>query len=228
MCATKPSASCPHSPSRTSSSACALDGMRSSPRQRLSPAMQLDVVGVLGDRDRPGVRDRHRHRAHADHAGHAEPLDDLTDGLAERLPAGVGLGAVEQEVRRPAGVLEQADDQTGGVVGLVVVAHERHGRSAGAVVVELVDVERRHHGAALTSLLVHQVPGGTGGRVAGVEEAVEHEDEGQGRVVAVVEPGDLVDDVDQPLHHVTQRSDRPAAPAVARSPRPAAGRPSRP
>ncbi len=37
MCATKPIASWPHSPSRTSSSACALDGIRSSPRHGLSP-----------------------------------------------------------------------------------------------------------------------------------------------------------------------------------------------
>ena len=37
MCATKPSASWPHSPSRISSSAWALDGTRSSPRHGLSP-----------------------------------------------------------------------------------------------------------------------------------------------------------------------------------------------
>ena len=37
MCATKPIASWPHSPSRTSSTAWALDGIRSSPRHRLSP-----------------------------------------------------------------------------------------------------------------------------------------------------------------------------------------------
>ena len=37
MCATKPIASWPHSPSRTSSSAWALDGIRSSPRHGLSP-----------------------------------------------------------------------------------------------------------------------------------------------------------------------------------------------
>ena len=37
MCATKPIAGCPHSPSRSSSSAWALLGTRSSPRHGLSP-----------------------------------------------------------------------------------------------------------------------------------------------------------------------------------------------
>ena len=40
MCATKPIASWPHSPSRTSSSAWALLGIRSSPRHGLSPAIR--------------------------------------------------------------------------------------------------------------------------------------------------------------------------------------------
>ena len=64
---------------------------------------------------------------------------------AERLPAGVGLGTVEQQVRRAGRVLQQPHDQPGRVVVLVVVPHEGHRRAAGAVVVELVDVEGRHH-----------------------------------------------------------------------------------
>ena len=108
---------------------------------------QVGVVGVVGDRDRPGVRHRHRHRAHADDAGHAEALDDLAHRAAERLPAVVGLRPLQQEVRRPAGVLEQPDDQPRRVVRLVVVAHEGHRGPAGAVVVELVDVEGRHDAA---------------------------------------------------------------------------------
>ena len=130
MCATKPSASWPHSPSRTSSSACALDGIRSSPRHGLSPVSRLGVVRVVGDRDRPGVRHRHRHRAHAHHPGDAEPLDHVAHRAGERLPAGVRLGPVQQEVRRPAGVVQQPDDEPRRVVGLVVVAHEGH-RPAG-------------------------------------------------------------------------------------------------
>jgi hypothetical protein len=56
--------------------------------------------------------------------------------------------------------------------------------------VELVDVERRHHGAIG---LLHEVPGRAGRRVAGVEKAVEHQDEGQGRVVARFDVDDLID-----------------------------------
>ena len=145
MCATKPSMSWPHSPSRTSSSAWALLGIRSSPRHGLSPVSSSGLLACVGDRDRPGVRHRHRHRAHADHAGDPEALDDLADGAGERLPAVVGLRAVQQEVRRPAAVVEQPDDQPRGVVGLVVVADERHRRPPGPVVVELVDLERGHH-----------------------------------------------------------------------------------
>ena len=44
MCATKPIASCPVSPSRSSSSAWALDGMRSSPRQGLSAASSSGLL----------------------------------------------------------------------------------------------------------------------------------------------------------------------------------------
>ena len=36
---------------------------------------------------------------------HAEALDDLADGPREGLPAGVGLGPVQQQVRRAAGVV---------------------------------------------------------------------------------------------------------------------------
>ena len=97
-----PSRRAPLSPSRSSSRAWALDGMRSSPRQGLSPDEQVGVVGVVGDRDRPGVRHRHRHRAHPDHPADAEALDDVPDGAGEGLPAVVGLGTVQQQVRRAA------------------------------------------------------------------------------------------------------------------------------
>ena len=74
--------------SRSSSRAWALDGMRSSPRHGLSPDEQVGVVGVVGDRDRPGVRHRHRHGAHPDHAADAEALDDLPDRDRRRPPSG--------------------------------------------------------------------------------------------------------------------------------------------
>ena len=198
MCATKPIAAWPHSPSRTSSRACALLGIRSSPRQALSPISRSGVVGVVGDRDRAGVRHRHRHRAHADDAGHPEALHDLADGAGEGLPAVVGLGPLEQQVRRLTGVVQQPHDQPRRVVRLVVVAHERHRRAAGPVVVELVDVEGRHDRALAE---VDEVPGGPGGGVAGVEEAVEDQHHRQAALLTGlagrrgVELGHVVDDV---------------------------------
>ena len=148
---------------------------------------QLGAVGVRGDRDRPRVRHRHRHRAQAHHPGDVEPLDHAAHRAGEGLPAVVGLGAVEQQVRRAAGVGEQPDDEPRGVVALVVVADERHRRSAGAVVVELVDVEGRHHAAVGAE--VDEVLGGAGGGAAGVEEPVEHQHQGQRAVGPSRRPG---------------------------------------
>ena len=145
MCATKPSMSWPHSPSRSSSSDWALLGIRSSPRHGLAPGHQLGTVGVRRDRDRPGVG--HRHRAPSPSTTTRvtpQPLEDLAHRAGERLPAVVRLRSVQQEVRRAAAVVQQSDHQPRRVVGLVVVPHERHRRPAGPVVVELVDVEGRH------------------------------------------------------------------------------------
>ncbi len=143
MCATKPSMSWPHSPSRTSSSDWALLGIRSSPRHGLAPgtssgrlAWGVIAIGrVCGTAIGTEPID--------DDPGDAEPLQDLADRAGEGLPAVVRLRAVQQQVRRAAAVVEQPDDQPRRVVGLVVVAHERHRRPAGPVVVELVDVEGR-------------------------------------------------------------------------------------
>ena len=129
-------------------------------------------------------------------------LDDVAYGAGERLPAGVGLGPVQQQVRRTAGVAQQPDDQPRRVVVLVVVAHEGHRWTAGAVVVELVDVEGGHD-AALGE--VREVLRRACGRVAGVEEAVEREHHRQR--VGAVELGDVVDDVHEP--GILGHADRP-------------------
>ena len=154
MCATKPIASWPHSPSRSSSSAWALDGIRSSPRQRLSPAISSMLLAcwviaigrvcgtAIGTAPMPTTRSPRSAR---------RPRGPPR----EALPAGVRLRPVQQQVRRAAGVAQQPDHQPRGVVGLVVVAHERHGRTPGAVVVELVDVEGGHDRAVG---LVDEVP----------------------------------------------------------------------
>ena len=113
MCATKPIASWPHSPSRISSSAWALAGTRSSPRHGLVPGQQLGPVGVRGDRDRAGVRHGHRDGAQADHAAYVEALDDLAHRAGEGLPADVRLGAAEQQVRRAAGVAQRRTTRRG-------------------------------------------------------------------------------------------------------------------
>ncbi len=172
MCATKPSASWPHSPSRISSRACALLGIRSSPRQGLSPVISSGVVRVVGDRDGTGVRHRHRHRAHPHDQGDLEPLDDLAHRSGEGLPAVVGLRPVQQQVRRAAAVAQQPHDEAGRVVVVVVVAGEGHRRATGAVVVELVDVEGRHHRRP-RRCRPRSGDGGEGGGAAGVEEPVE-------------------------------------------------------
>ena len=149
MWATKPSASWPHSPRRTSSSAWALLGMRSSPRHGLSPVSSSGLLAwwviaigrvcgtAIGTDPMPTTR--------------VTPKRSTTSrtARAKRLPAVVGLGTVEQQVRRAAAVVQQPDDQARRVVGLVVVAHERHRGPPGAVVVELVDVEGRHHRPAV-------------------------------------------------------------------------------
>ena len=156
------------------------------------PGQQVGVVGVLGDRDRPGVRHRHRHRAQRHDAVDAEPLHHRPHAAAERLPADVGLRAVQQQVRRAAGVVAEPDHQPGRLVARVVVAHERHRGPPRAVVVELVHVEGGDDPGVGE---VDEVLGGAGRRVAGVEEAVEHQDHRQ--PLEALELGHVVDDVDQ-------------------------------
>jgi hypothetical protein len=100
-----------------------------------------------------------------------------------------------EQVRRARIVGEQAHDEAWGVVLLVMVAHEGHRRAPGAVVVELVDLERRHH--APSPGLAHQVAGRDRRGAAGIEEPVEHEHHRE--VGESVELGHVVDDVDQPV-----------------------------
>ncbi len=92
------------------------------------PVSELGLVGVAGDRDRARVRHRHRDRAHAHHAAYAEALDDLAHRAGEGLPPGVGLGTVQQQVRRAAGVAQQPDDES----RRVVVGRSGRGRRTSA------------------------------------------------------------------------------------------------
>ena len=195
MCATKPIASWPHSPSRTSSSACALAGHPELAAPRALAGEQRGIVRVVGDRDRPGVRHRHRHRAHADHAADPEALDDVAHRTGERLPAVVGLG--------PAAAGGTAWRRCRAAAGRPAAGRRRPrsgrgmkdiGGPPGPVVVELVHVERRDHAAAAVE--VDEVLGGPDRGVAGVEEAVQHHDHGQRG--GVVELGHVVDDVHEP------------------------------
>ena len=52
------------------------------------PGQQLGVVGVLGDRDRPGVRHRHRHRAHATRPGRRRTAPRPSGRRGRRPPSG--------------------------------------------------------------------------------------------------------------------------------------------
>ena len=238
MCATKPSMSWPHSPSRSSSSDWALLGIRSSPRHGLAPGTSSGrlACGVIAIGRVCGTAIGTEPIATTRVT--PQPLEDLADRAGERLPAVVGLRPVQQEVRRAAAVVQQPYDQPRGVVGLVVVAHERHRRPAGAVVVELVDVEGRHHrtGPRAAGVEVGEVPGGVRRGVAGVEEPVE--DQHHRQVGDPRQLGDLVDDVHEPCRWApVQFLRRPTARRHGvrrcRSSRPgsagrAAARPSRP
>jgi len=177
-------------------------GARRDPQLALPPAHPVDQLrpgGVRRDRDRPGVRHGHGHAGQSHELAHPEPLHDLAHAAREGLPVGVRLGPAQQEVRRPGGVLHQAHREPGRVVALVVVAEERQRGAPGAVVVERVDVEGRHHLATtLTGGELVEVVGRESRGVAGVEEAVQDDDEHGG---CPVELGDVVDDVHEPLGH---------------------------
>ena len=93
--------------------------------------------------------------------------------------------------------MQGAHHQARGLVALVVVAHEGHGRPPGAVVVEGVDVEGGDH-APLGER--PEVAGRDLRRLARVEEAGEHDHHGEAAGVRrrVDQALDVVDDVHQP------------------------------
>jgi len=161
---------------------------------RVGARHQRGTVRVLGDRQRSRVRHRHRHRAHRGDQVDAEALHHRTHRAGERLPAVVRLGPAHQQVRALELVTLEPDHEPGRVVALVVVAHERDRRPPGAVVVEHVDVERRHDGAGRFG---GQVVDGEGAAVAGVEEALEGDHHRQ--LAVPLESGHVVDDVHE-LH----------------------------
>ncbi len=227
MCATNPSMSWPHSPSRSSRSDWALLGIRSSPRQGLVPGTSSGrfACGVIAIGRVCGTAIGTEPIATTRVT--PQPLEDLAHRPGERLPAVVRLGAVQQEVRRSAAVVQQANDEPRRVVGLVVVAHERHRRPPGPVVVELVDVEGGHDRPRAVAVEIGEVPGRVRGGVSGVEEPVEdqhHRQVGDPRQV-----GDLVDDVHEafgghppvsqtPHKAATWRASVPQQPPRIRSP----------
>ena len=73
----------------------------------------------------PGVRHRHRDGVDADREPHAEPVDQPPDGGREPLPLHVRLGPGQHEEPGAGGVLDQAELEPGGVVGLPVVLDEQ-------------------------------------------------------------------------------------------------------
>ena len=196
MWATKPIASWPHSPSRTSSSAWALVGIRSSPRHGLSPVSRSGLLAwwviAIGRVCGTAIGTEPM----LDHAGHAEALDDLAHRAGEGLPAVVGLGPVQQEVRRAAAVAQQPDHQPrarrtprSGRARTTSPAAGRGSRGTGR--------RRRSRPRGPPSPRPTRCCDRPGRGVAGVEEPVEDQHHRQARLTGLVELGHVVDDV----HH---------------------------
>ncbi len=106
---------------------------------------QVSIAGRCRHPARAGVGDAGGEGAQADGQPHAERRGQLADGVGERTPLVVGLGAGQDE-HRPALLvvgrqqLQLWPDQ----VGVHPVEHVRH-RPTGPVIEQAVDVERRHH-----------------------------------------------------------------------------------
>ena len=186
------------SASRTSSSDCAEAGTRSSPGQALCCSISSERlacwVSVIGRECGAAIGtepDRH-------HQPHVEPLDHVAHRAGEALPAGVGLGAGEQQVGALEAVAHQPHHQARGVVVLEVVADERDAGPAGAVVVEGVDVEGGHDRAGA---LLDEVVDGQRAGVARVEEAVQTDQQRQRLATGLV--GHFVHDVHELHAHVS-------------------------
>jgi len=131
------------------------------------------------------VRYGHRDRVQPDGQPDAEPGDEASDGRAEPFPLQVRLGAGEQQERPAGGVADGDQPQAWLVVALPVVLDEHHDRPAGAVVQQLVDVERDD---SLRVGAVEQVVAGQPSGVPGVDEAGQPHDEDR-----LVQRWDVVD-----------------------------------
>ena len=125
---------------------------------------QLLVVGVGGQRDRAGVRHRHRDGAQPDRLADAQPLGQQPYRGDEALPAQVRLHAREQQERRPDAVVQRVQAQLGFLVVGEVVGLERHQRPPRPVVQQFVDGERRHQLGVQRVLQVLRRPAGSRAR----------------------------------------------------------------
>ena len=128
---------------------------------------QARLRGRPEDRHRPRVGDGGRDRPQADPLADLEALRELDCGVGKRAPAVVGLGPGQDEDVAPADA-SMPDDELGPLeLGRPAVDDLERG-AAGAVVEQVVRVERHHRLAALG-----QVAGGEGRGRAGVDPAVE-------------------------------------------------------
>ena len=227
MCATKPSTSWPHSPSRSSSSDCALLGIRSSPRHGLAPGTSSGrlACGVIAIGRVCGTAIGTEPMA----TTRLTPSRSTTSRTArakasQRLS---GSGPCSSRYAVPPLSCIRRTDQPRRVVGLVVVTRRRSSRADGR---GSRGTRRRRRSpppgrVSTTGVEVGQVPSGVCGGVAGVEEPVE--DEHHRQVGDPGELGDLVDDVHEPFGgHRSSFSDRGPARAVGvdgRRDRPAVG-----
>ena len=127
---------------------------------------QLTARGVRGHGHRTRVRDGHRDGLQGHERGDAEPLHEQPDGGHEPLPGVVRLGAVQQQERLAAVVLDRVEQDLRRGEGLVPVAAEGHPWSVRPVVDQAVGVEAREH---LVRQVGEQVRAGQRTGMGGVE-----------------------------------------------------------
>src|SRR5690625_2984019 len=171
---------------------------------------QILAGAVLGDDQGARMRHAHRDGRHTDGQTDVVALDQVGHLGGERLPPEVGFRAGEHEIRRTGVVTVQAYIECRRLVVGVVVFVEDHRRPAGAIVVELVDVEAlQDFGVISPDVLRGQPRAGTSTEKA-VESVQQH------RPLVVAQLGQLLvyaprASISQPPHDTYSNDTSPPA-----------------
>jgi hypothetical protein len=152
------------------------DGSRRHAQGAERPRLDLAVEparlgGGADDRDGAGMRHRRRDRTEADPLGDAQPMRELDDRCAERLPAIVGFRTGKDQQVALARHRAADDQLRPGQLGEASV-DDLERRPPGAVVEELVGLEGRDDRG-----VVHELREGRGRGVPRVHPPVEGPDE---------------------------------------------------